>query len=84
MEEVYPWKKQIPESYEKSRKRRFPKNLKNFQQNELYTRIIPHEINRVLCGKITEEEALANMEMHIKNKAEIYADCGKKYWSCDR
>ena len=62
---------EIPESYEKSRKRRFPKNLKNFQQNELYTRIIPHEINRVLCGKITEEEALANMEMHIKNKAEI-------------
>ena len=71
MEEIYPWKKQIPESYEKSRKRRFPKKLKNFQQNELYTRIIPHEINRALCGEITEEEALSNMEMHIKSKSEV-------------
>ena len=68
MEEIYPWKKQIPESYEKSRKRRFSPMLKDYQQNELYTRIIPHEINRILYGEISEEEALINMEKHIKSK----------------
>ena len=42
--------------------------LKDYQQNELYTRIIPHEINRILYGEISEEEALINMEKHIKSK----------------
>ena len=47
---------------------RFSPMLKDYQQNELYTRIIPHEINRILYGEISEEEALINMEKHIKSK----------------
>ena len=46
----------------------FSPMLKDYQQNELYTRIIPHEINRILYGEISEEEALINMEKHIKSK----------------
>lgn len=66
MEDIYPWKKQVLVSYEKSRKRRFIENVKGSKKNEIYTRIIPHEINRVLHGEISEEEALVYMEKHMR------------------
>lgn len=67
LENMYPWKKLILESYKRSRKRKFPSNsTKTIRKNEIYMRIIPHEINRVLLGEITEEEALSNMEAKIE------------------
>lgn len=68
LENLYPWKKLILESYKQSRKRKFPSNAtKSRRKNEIYMQTIPHEINRVLKGEITEEEALLNMEREITN-----------------
>jgi multiple sugar transport system substrate-binding protein len=67
LENMYPWKKLILESYKQSRKRKFPSNAaKAKRKNEVYMHTIPYEINRVLAGEITEEEALFNMEHKIK------------------
>ncbi len=67
LENLYPWKKLILESYKQSRKRRFPgSSAKGKRKNEIYTHKIPHEINRVLLSEISEEEALLNMESKIK------------------
>ncbi len=67
LENVYPWKKLILESYKQRRKRRFPMGYaKTRRKSEIYMKTIPHEIDSVLLGEITEEQAIANMNKEIR------------------
>lgn len=66
LQNLQPWKSIILKSYEQSRKRYLPEILNESRwKNNIYTRIIPGEIVRVLAGEISEKEALLNMESKI-------------------
>lgn len=65
--ETESWKKAVCESFSNSQKRCFPELLDgNIRRNDIYTSIIPEEIEAVLQEKITEEQALKNMESRIR------------------
>lgn len=62
LEESYPWKNRILESYKKSRKRILPNvKIKNKGRNYIYSHVISKEITDVVRGRINEEKALLNI-----------------------
>lgn len=66
LENIEPWKPLILPSFRQSRKRIMPEILDDsMYKNTIYTRIIPEEIQNVLEGKATEEEALRAMQSRI-------------------
>ena len=68
LEQLEPWKTITLKSIRESRKRVFPHVLENNRQkNEIYTYIIPKEIEHALNGEIEVEKALINMELEINN-----------------
>lgn len=65
-ENLEPWKTLVLESFEQSRSRTFPDiNDDSKYKNNIYTQIIPREIQKVLNAEISEQEALRNMEIEI-------------------
>lgn len=66
LENIEPWKPLILPSFRQSRKRIMPEILDDsMYKNTIYTRIIPEEIQNVLAGRATEEEALKAMQRRI-------------------
>lgn len=71
--ETESWKKAVCESFSSSHKRCFPECLDgNIRRNDIYTTIIPEEIEAVRQEKITVVQALKNMEYRI---GEFIKDC---------
>lgn len=67
LENLEPWKSLILKCYEQSKKRFMPEILDESRwKNNIYTSLIPKEIERVLKGEINEQEALTNMERNIR------------------
>ncbi|MDG0791832.1 extracellular solute-binding protein [Cohnella ginsengisoli] len=67
LENLYPWKSLLPESYAISRKRIVPASFQGRNiENEIYNRIVAQEINDAVLGVRSEEEALRNIEARIK------------------
>jgi Transcriptional regulators len=63
LESIYPWKSMLTESYSQSKKRILPKPFCNCaQKDDIYTHIISHEINEAIEKRISEKEALQNIE----------------------
>lgn len=71
LENLEPWKCLILKCYEQSKKRFMPEILDESRwKNNIYTSLIPKEIERVLKGEISEQEALRNMETNIRRLLE--------------
>ncbi len=67
LEHAAPWKNLVLESYRQSKKRFMPEILDESRwKNNIYTRILPEEIVRVIAGEISEKEALSNMRRRIE------------------
>ncbi|WP_158587494.1 extracellular solute-binding protein [Neobacillus notoginsengisoli] len=66
LEDTYPWKDSVLESYRKSRKRILP-NIKiaNKGQNYLYSHVISRQITKALEQQIDEEEALLTIQNEL-------------------
>lgn len=66
LENLYPWKSLLIDSYKISRKRIVPKIFSdNKKENDIYSYIISQEINKVITGVCSEEEALKNIEKSL-------------------
>jgi ABC-type glycerol-3-phosphate transport system substrate-binding protein len=70
LENIFPWKKEMLESYKKSRKRILPtKQVMDKGRNYIYSHIISKQIIRAINNEISVEKALENMEREI-NKSQ--------------
>lgn len=68
LENLEPWKALILKIYEQSKKRIMPEILDESRlKNNLYTKLIPEEIEKVIQGKINEEQAIINLHEKIQN-----------------
>ena len=66
LEDTYPWKYNVLDSYRKSRKRILPNvKIKNKGRNYLYNHVISKQIMKVLDHKIDEEQALIKIESDL-------------------
>jgi multiple sugar transport system substrate-binding protein len=71
LENLEPWKGLILKCYEQSKKRFMPEILDESRwKNNIYTSLIPKEIERVLQGEANEQEALKRMEENIRRLLE--------------
>lgn len=67
LEYAVPWKTLILESYRQSKKRYMPEILdESRRKNNIYTEIIPGEIERVLRREIDESQAIRSMKDRIE------------------
>lgn len=68
LENLEPWKALILKIYQQSKKRVMPEILDESRlKNNLYTKLIPNEIEKVLQGKINEEQAIMNLQDIIQS-----------------
>lgn len=66
LENLYPWKTLLIDSYKISRKRIVPKVfIDNKKENDIYSYIISQEINRAILGVCSEAETLKNIERRL-------------------
>ena len=66
LEDTYPWKYNVLDSYRKSRKRILPNvKIRNKGRNYLYNHVISKQIMKVLDHKIDEEQALIKIESDL-------------------
>lgn len=66
LENIYPWKSLLPNSYKQSRKRIIPVSISNYEQSDkIYTSIIPTELEKFIAGDISVETTVSNMEQKI-------------------
>lgn len=66
LENLYPWKSLLIDSYKISKKRIVPKLFyDNKKENDIYSYIISEEINKVITGVCSEEKALENIEKRL-------------------
>ncbi|GIN64545.1 hypothetical protein J27TS8_45380 [Robertmurraya siralis] len=71
LEDSYPWKNKVLDSYRKSRKRILPNvKINNKGRNYIYSHVISKEINASVRGQISEEQALINIEQTINRLME--------------
>nr|WP_276354636.1 extracellular solute-binding protein [Cohnella sp. YIM B05605] len=67
LENLYPWKPLLTESYAISRKRLVPARYRGRRiENEIYNHILSQEISDAIQGVRSEEEALRNIEERIR------------------
>lgn len=68
LDNIYPWKNIVAECYHISRKRQFSQKYgNNYMERNIYTHLIPEELERALKGEQTPEQTLINIEQRIKN-----------------
>ncbi|MBB6733616.1 extracellular solute-binding protein [Cohnella zeiphila] len=67
LENLYPWKSLLLESYGISRKRRVPPAYRGLERgSDVYNGVVAEEIDKAIRGACSEEEALANMERRLR------------------
>lgn len=67
LDNIYPWKNIVAECYHISRKRQFSQKYgDNYTERNIYTHLIPEELERALNGEQTPEQTLVNIEQRIK------------------
>jgi len=67
LDNIYPWKNIVAECYHISRKRQFSQVFgENYTERNIYTRLIPEELERALNGEQTPEQTLINIEQRIR------------------
>lgn len=75
LNDTYPWKDSVLESYRKSRKRILPNvKIKDQGRNFIYSHVISKEITKVLDNQISEEQALNNIEKELNRLMKVHSN----------
>lgn len=66
LDNVYPWKSLLKESFPISKKRVIPDTVQGYEQSDkIYTTIISRELTKLINGEIDEKTTLINLENNI-------------------